>query len=315
MLVTFSEDVDQTTAETEANYSFNHGVGTPSLAVRQGDQSQVLLTVTDLQAAYLADGTTTLIVTINNVDDENGNTIAGGSTAESAALPDLVGPQVIPGSAFIEHISGTDDKAWVIMEFDEPPFTKSDGTDDLVKGDFEVVVITADGNSDSYKVDDKVYASSTGSGGPWSDNPAGTETWYRVRVHENDHDAYTSATQIDVRVKSGEVYDAAGNEAPSGPGTGTGTLTFTDNNGPTVKITSDVDATNSFVNLEFSEDAYGPGAREPQEHDPPVLYNLEHDPGEHLDVAAKHTDIIKLLRTEIKMHRESLVAVDSQLER
>ena len=65
----------------------------------------------------------------------------------------------------------------------------------------------------------------------------------------------------------------------------------------------------------ITQDAYGPGSREPKEHDPPLLYNLEHDPSEKVDVAAKHTDVIEMLRAEIETHQASLVAADSQLER
>ncbi|HRX78608.1 MAG TPA: sulfatase [Pirellulaceae bacterium] len=65
----------------------------------------------------------------------------------------------------------------------------------------------------------------------------------------------------------------------------------------------------------MTQDAYGAGSREPKQHDPPLLYNLEHDPGEKLDVASDHADVIELLRAEIELHQASLIVVDSQLER
>ena len=58
--------------------------------------------------------------------------------------------------------------------------------------------------------------------------------------------------------------------------------------------------------------AYG---REPfQEHDPPVLYHLEHDPSEKYDVAKDHPDVIKTLKTAAEQHRKTVKPVVSQLE-
>ena len=65
----------------------------------------------------------------------------------------------------------------------------------------------------------------------------------------------------------------------------------------------------------ITQDAYGPGAREPKEHDPPLLYNLEHDPSERLDVADKHSDVIEMLQAAVAQHRAELAHADSQLEK
>jgi arylsulfatase A len=63
-----------------------------------------------------------------------------------------------------------------------------------------------------------------------------------------------------------------------------------------------------------TQDAYGAGARKPVKHDPPLLYNLEHDPSETRDVASQHADVIKELLAVIEAHKERLVAAPSQLE-
>lgn len=50
------------------------------------------------------------------------------------------------------------------------------------------------------------------------------------------------------------------------------------------------------------------------EHDPPVLYNLEVDPSEKWDVAEQHPDIIAEIKAAADAHKETVVAVPSQLE-
>ncbi|WP_417392961.1 sulfatase [Gimesia sp.] len=62
----------------------------------------------------------------------------------------------------------------------------------------------------------------------------------------------------------------------------------------------------------ITKPAYG---REPfQEHDPPVLYHLEHDPSEKYDVAKDHPDVIKTLKAAAEQHRKTVKPVVSQLE-
>jgi arylsulfatase A-like enzyme len=52
--------------------------------------------------------------------------------------------------------------------------------------------------------------------------------------------------------------------------------------------------------------AYGQG--EPRrEHDPPLLFNLADDPGEHRDVAALHPDVVADLVREAEAHRKAVV--------
>ena len=50
------------------------------------------------------------------------------------------------------------------------------------------------------------------------------------------------------------------------------------------------------------------------EHDPPVLYNLEVDPSEKWDVAAQHPEVIAEIKAAADAHRKTVVAVPSQLE-
>ena len=50
------------------------------------------------------------------------------------------------------------------------------------------------------------------------------------------------------------------------------------------------------------------------EHDPPVLYNLEVDPSEKWDVAAEHPEVIAEIKAAAEAHRKTVVAVPSQLE-
>jgi hypothetical protein len=69
--VQFSEPMDQTTAETNSNYSVNNGIGIPSSAVLDGtDPSLVHLTF----AIPFINGTT-YDLTMNNVEDVAGNSI------------------------------------------------------------------------------------------------------------------------------------------------------------------------------------------------------------------------------------------------
>ena len=55
-------------------------------------------------------------------------------------------------------------------------------------------------------------------------------------------------------------------------------------------------------------------ARQLQEHDPPLLFNLEQDPSEKYDVAADNPDIIADIRRVVEQHRAALVPAVSQLD-
>jgi arylsulfatase A-like enzyme len=64
----------------------------------------------------------------------------------------------------------------------------------------------------------------------------------------------------------------------------------------------------------MTQDAYGPGSSEPRKHDPPLLFNLEHDPSERLDVATQNREVLRLLEADIAAHKTTLMPAVSQLE-
>ena len=51
--------------------------------------------------------------------------------------------------------------------------------------------------------------------------------------------------------------------------------------------------------------AYGEGGAR-TEHNPPLLFNLNEDPGEHYNVAAQHPEILADLEKEVENHRRGL---------
>ena len=58
----------------------------------------------------------------------------------------------------------------------------------------------------------------------------------------------------------------------------------------------------------------GYGQAKPEAHDPPLLFNLEHDPSEQYDVAKKHPEVISEIRQLVAEHQAGLEAPPSQLE-
>lgn len=64
----------------------------------------------------------------------------------------------------------------------------------------------------------------------------------------------------------------------------------------------------------MTQDAYGPGSSEPTRHDPPLLFNLEHDPGEKLDIASQNGEVLRRLEADISTHKAILMPTASQLE-
>lgn len=63
----------------------------------------------------------------------------------------------------------------------------------------------------------------------------------------------------------------------------------------------------------YTRSAYG-GDPE-QKHDPPLLFHLEHDPGERFDIARDHPEVIAQIRRIVAEHQASLVPVPNQLEK
>jgi arylsulfatase A len=51
----------------------------------------------------------------------------------------------------------------------------------------------------------------------------------------------------------------------------------------------------------------------PVAHDPPLLYQLEDDPGERFDVAARHPDVLEQIRKRVEAHKATVVPVPDQL--
>lgn len=62
----------------------------------------------------------------------------------------------------------------------------------------------------------------------------------------------------------------------------------------------------------FTQKGYG--QPKPDEHKPPLLFDLNADPGEHFNLATNHPAVITELLGEIDKHRATIVPVPSQLE-
>ncbi len=63
----------------------------------------------------------------------------------------------------------------------------------------------------------------------------------------------------------------------------------------------------------FTRSEYGP---DPEvAHDPPLLYDLDQDPGEKYDVASRHPDVITALRRVAAEHAKTLRPVENQIEK
>jgi arylsulfatase A-like enzyme len=59
----------------------------------------------------------------------------------------------------------------------------------------------------------------------------------------------------------------------------------------------------------------GYGQPMPQSHEPPLVYNLLHDPSEQHDVSKQHSEVIAAIASEVEAHRATLKDVPNQLER
>jgi arylsulfatase A-like enzyme len=62
----------------------------------------------------------------------------------------------------------------------------------------------------------------------------------------------------------------------------------------------------------LTQPAYGAPKAEP--HDPPLLYNLQADPGESYDVAAQHPEILAQIAAAVEHHQATVQPVPNQLE-
>ena len=93
VVVNFSESVNSSTAGNAGNYSIDQGIGAPSSALASG--SSVTLTVSGLacNGSYL--------LTVNNVQDQNGNTIASNSQRSfSGPYCDVTPPTLLSAAAY-----------------------------------------------------------------------------------------------------------------------------------------------------------------------------------------------------------------------
>ena len=62
----------------------------------------------------------------------------------------------------------------------------------------------------------------------------------------------------------------------------------------------------------ITQPAYVPGKAE--RHDPPLLYNLEHDPSEKYEVGSRHPEVLAAIREEIQRHETGLRRGEVQLD-
>ncbi|MFK5971918.1 MAG: sulfatase [Flavobacteriaceae bacterium] len=62
----------------------------------------------------------------------------------------------------------------------------------------------------------------------------------------------------------------------------------------------------------ITQGAYGEFGKR-QEHDPPLLYNLNHDPGEKYDIAAERAEVIKQINTLVQTHQSNLIKGEDML--
>jgi hypothetical protein len=57
----------------------------------------------------------------------------------------------------------------------------------------------------------------------------------------------------------------------------------------------------------------GYGQKDPRRHDPPLLFQLDHDPGEQRDVAGAHADIVADLVRTAEAEQANVLRAPSQL--
>ena len=102
--VLFSEDVDQTTAETFTNYTIDNGITVSAAARDAGNNALVHLTVSTLSTGI------TYMITINNVEDIAGNPILPNSQATfefvSADPNDIIITEIMPDPAAVDDTEG-----------------------------------------------------------------------------------------------------------------------------------------------------------------------------------------------------------------
>ncbi len=63
-----------------------------------------------------------------------------------------------------------------------------------------------------------------------------------------------------------------------------------------------------------TQPAYGTGSNTRTPHDPPLLFHLEHDPGEQYNVNDKHPEVLQEIAETVAEHQRDLVIAPSQLD-
>ncbi len=154
--VYFDENVDQTTAETESNYSVNNSIGNPSSALRDvTDFKLVHLTFTTPFTSGLQNN-----ITINNVEDLNSNPIVNGTTnftflsTGTAGFRDVIvneifadpSPQVaLPAIEYIELFNrGTNNYDLSNWTFSDASSSATISNYILMQGEFVIICPIAD---------------------------------------------------------------------------------------------------------------------------------------------------------------------------
>jgi arylsulfatase A len=63
----------------------------------------------------------------------------------------------------------------------------------------------------------------------------------------------------------------------------------------------------------FTRPEYGEGVGTELAHDPPLLYNVDEDPGERFDLAARHPEVVTALRARAAAHARTVHPVENQI--
>lgn len=62
----------------------------------------------------------------------------------------------------------------------------------------------------------------------------------------------------------------------------------------------------------ITQGGYGPPGKE--NHDPPLLFNVEEDPSERFDIAEKHPEVIQQIMQVVRKHKDHLIEGEDQLQ-
>ena len=85
MLLSFNDDLNETSAKTQTNYTIDNGIGQPAGASLNEDRSQVTLTLSN----PLFEGTT-FELTLSNLENESGNSVFAGTEDFTFVIPIVI---------------------------------------------------------------------------------------------------------------------------------------------------------------------------------------------------------------------------------